>query len=235
MVGHWFRAGVSNLLGAISHQSNMAATDERPPLMTTAKDGKPAQLTPIDYMLAIGKLVLAILGCDGHASEAPPARFSGGRKTSPIQLKVYTDLGEDLLRRQIEFRSARTISRRREHQRRLSCVRENVDAEREATVNLKMAAAIVLQTYVRMLRSEKNKKTPAYRRGSWVVPDAKEMQERISNLQERFPELSPETLSRSLSAYNGHGGYAASALLSGGRRANFDDAEAELDSKKKGA
>lgn len=211
----------------------MAATDERPPL-TTAKDGKPAQLTPIDYMLAIGKLVLAILGCDGNASEAPPTRFSGGRKTSPT-LKVYTDLGEDLLRRQIEFRSARTISRRREHQRRLSCVRENVDAEREATINLKMAAAIVLQTYVRMLRSEKNKKTPAYRRGSWVMPDAEEMQERISNLQERFPEISPETLSRSLSAYNGHGGYAASALLRGGRRANFDDAEAELDSKQKGA
>ena len=75
----------------------------------------------------------------------------------------------------------------------------------------------------------------SYPASSSCIGDAKEMQERISNLQERFPELSPETLSRSLSAYNGHGGYAASALLSGGRRANFDDAEAELDSKKKGA
>ena len=186
---------------------------------TAAETTKPNNNVLVDVMLTCGRLVLSLLGCDSFArgSQIPGLK----RERSP--LAIYTDLGEELIAKQVYFRRARIEAYRRQQRRKLSIVAEaSFREEHRMEVDLEKAAIIVLQTYVRMLKSDKQSKPPVYRRHTWVGPTEKESSERLGHLQDRFPEMSPNTLRKHLEAFNGHAGYAAAALLSGGRQAKYE-------------
>lgn len=213
-----------------SSQSYQSFRERHQHLMTLAtSSGQQLQQGKNDVLnivLAFGRLVLSLLGCDSLTRDAG---FSNGLKKQPARVKIYGDLGVELLRKQLEFRRARYANQRRrlKQERDLSLVSEgSYREEHDHAIDLEMAACIVLQTYVRMLRSApQHTRAPVYNRSSWVAPNEREKHERVGNLQERFPEMSPNTLRKHLDVFNGHAGYAASALLRGGRHAKYEVAQ----------
>ena len=163
----------------------------------------------MDLALAWCRIAMRFCCSDGQAGSLPKPPT---KRPAPRYM-CYHDLSEDLVKKQLEFRKLRKTSRSKGERTKLTAVGEGHE---DRARWMRIAACMLLQTYVRALRAadEGAPRAPAYQRAGWCPPSASEFEERVQNLKQRFPELDiGDEISTVLDFHGGHGGYAASALL----------------------
>ena len=210
---------------------HLLATSRVRKVVIIAAMAPPPDALALRLAAAWARAALTLCGC----APAEPAAHTVRVRPKP-HIRLYTS-NTALVQRQIEvcsarvraqisspseplffpraqFRRARTASRasrERIDRLRISAIPEEHE-DRAKWIGI--AAVLLLQTYVRATRAASTacERPPAFLRADWEPPGPKEEEERVRNLQRRFPQLSRNAIVESLGEFRGHAGYAAVAL-----------------------
>lgn len=176
------------------------------PTNTIAKVAPTLDIAKVASDLAAtwAKTALVICGC------SPLGDVEIAKNKRRSKYVIHSSESAELVERQLAFRKARADGRKKA-QARMSLQMAVAEGFEDRSRWLRIAAVVLLQTYVRLVKADK--RAPSYLRDDWSEPDATEFERRCSVLEQRFPQEQSSSIASALRDCHGHGGYAAAMLV----------------------